>query len=599
MVEDYGVTPTVTTVVTSRFTAAAIGAFTLAGGLACLAVVAGTDVVLDHRGLALLALGLLACAAGASLLFVRHRLPRGSSHVVVGVGAAMLTAAVLLTPSTTTALLVGGLYTFVVIEAVAFFTPREAVAHLVPTLTAAALALGHQGVPTGALTTLGIVSGAIAFVVGALVQRASSASRDSLTGLFNRRGFDDAVEAAVLAAERSGAPLAAALLDLDHFKAVNDRRGHAAGDQLLRTVAEQAQDLLPATAVLARYGGDEFAILLPGHTGVQAEAVVERVRAATSAAQLSAGIAELLPELAAADLLRHADAALHTAKTAGRGRSRRHDDASVEMARELAVAIGAGEVRAFFQPIVSPGNGDVVGMESLARWIHPQRGTVSPLEFVPVAETTGLICEMGLAVLADACRGAREVSDAWGRDLLLTVNVSGRELVSEDYPHRVLEVLRRTGWPADLLVVEVTESLLDGSSGRALAALDDLRAHGVSVAIDDFGTGYSAFSRLDTMPADYLKLDNVFMADITSSPRRAGMLQALLSLAHALGLQVIAEGVETQEQADLLTGMGCTLAQGWLFGRPVPPSELAARVPVHVDLAQQFAPQWSAATENR
>jgi diguanylate cyclase (GGDEF)-like protein len=593
------VTTSARSVVDPRFTAAVIGAFTLAGGAACLAVVAGTDVRLDHAGVALLVLGLAAVVAGALTYLGGHRLPRAGVHAVVAAGTLFLTAAVLLTPSTTTALVVGGFYSFVLIELVAFFSRREALAHLVPTVVAAAFALSHEGVSTGALVTLGVGGTTIALVVRALVRRASSAGRDSLTGLFNRRGFDDAVDAALATAERSGAPLSAALLDVDHFKAVNDRRGHAAGDALLQAVALETQRALPAGATLARYGGDEFAVLLPGHTGAQAQTVVERLRSATSSAELSAGIAELLPGHAAADLLRHADSALYAAKTAGRGRSRLHDDASVEMARELAVAIGAGQVRAWFQPIVSPTNGDVVGMESLARWVHPEKGLISPVEFVPVAETTGLICEMGLAVLADACRGAREVSDAWGRDLLLTVNVSGRELITEDYPLRVLEIVRETGWPADLLVVEVTESLLDGSSGRALAALDTLRAHGVSVAIDDFGTGYSAFSRLDTMPADYLKLDNVFMADITTSPRRAGMLQALLSLAHALGLQVIAEGVETQEQADLLSGMGCTLAQGWLFGRPVPPAELAASRPVHVDLAHQFDAEWFGALKNR
>ncbi|WP_432541788.1 putative bifunctional diguanylate cyclase/phosphodiesterase [Kineococcus sp. SYSU DK002] len=581
-------------VTASRSTAAAMGVFLVTGGLISVALASGTDVVLDARGLGLLALGAVAAATGAAMLAVGHRVPPAGYHAVVGLGTALITAAALLMPSATTALAVGGLYTFIVVDVVYFFSRRQAAAHLASVAVAGGTALGLQDVPVGILVSLGLIGAALTYVVGALVQRASTASRDSLTGLCNRRGFDDAVEAAVVTAERSGTPLSAALLDVDHFKTVNDRGGHAAGDQLLRAIADQAAPVLPAGAVLARFGGDEFAVLLPGRSGAQAQDLVDRLRGAVTAAGLSAGVAELRRGHSAADLLRHADTALYAAKAAGRGRSRLHDDASTDTARDLADALGRGHVRAWFQPLVSlaggPGGpgGEVVGFEALARWVRPDGRVVPPAEFIPAAETSGLIGELGLAVLADACRGAREVRDAWGRDLLLTVNVSGRELTSGDYPDRVHEILRATGWPTDLLVVEVTESLVDGSSAQALAALDELRARGVAVAIDDFGTGYSAFSRLDTLPADYLKLDNVFMADITTSPRRAGMLQALLSLARALGLQVVAEGVETREQADLLTAMGCTLAQGWLFGRPVPPAELAATPPVPVDRAAQW-----------
>ncbi len=562
------------------------GAFYTAGGFAALAVILCADF--PQRGprdvLLLLAAGAL--VGGALLLAVGRYLPRGAFHGVVGLGTVLITLAVPLCPTAATALAVTTVYAFVALDVVFFFGWLQGSAHLAALFAAAWWALHDRPeVTAGVGIALAVVCTVVTTVVGLLVRVASNANHDALTGLLNRRGFDRALDTALTG--HRGEPLAAVLLDVDHFKTVNDRRGHAAGDHLLQTLARELQGELPEGAVLARYGGDEFALLLPGHSGTRALEVVERARRSCTA-QLSAGIAELLPGQAAADLLRHADAALYGAKTAGRGRSRLHDDASVELARELAVAIGAGHVRAWFQPIVSPSTGDVVGVEALARWVHPDREIVSPAEFVPVAETTGLIFDMGLAVLADACRGAREVSDAWGRDLLLTVNVSGRELTSENYPQRVLEIVRASGWSADLLVVEVTESLLDGSSGQALAALEDLRAHGVSVAIDDFGTGYSAFSRLDTLPADYLKLDNVFMADITSSPRRAGMLQALISLAHTLGLQVVAEGVETREQADLVVGMGGTLAQGWLFGRPVPPADLAAAPPDPVGPAEEW-----------
>ncbi|WP_432571934.1 putative bifunctional diguanylate cyclase/phosphodiesterase [Kineococcus sp. SYSU DK005] len=571
--------PAAPAVATPRVMAPTAGAFYLAGGVAALAVVLGSPFPTTAARLHLGALAVTALLAGALLVLLGRALPRWAFHLVAGSGTALITLAVPVCPTIGTALAISAVYLFVAVFVVFFCTWRQSVAHLVLLACAGAWALcDRPGVTPGVSVSMGVVLTFLSVVTGLLVQRAASAGRDSLTGLANRRGFDDALDGALAATARTGAPLSAALLDVDHFKRVNDRSGHAAGDDLLRAVARECRAALPAGAVLARYGGDEFAVLLPGVPGPAALERVEALRTASRRAGLSCGVAELSPGESGADLMRRADSALYAAKAAGRGQSRLLDDASAALAHDLAAALAAGDVRAWFQPLVDPADGAVVGVEALARWTHAERGAVPPLEFVHAAETSGLVHELGPAVLADACRGALAVRAAAGRELLLTVNVSGRELARADYPRRVLDVLAATGFPATSLVLEVTESVVDASSEQALAALRALREHGIAVAIDDFGTGYSAFSRLDTLPADYLKLDAGFTADITTSPRRAGMLEALLGLSRTLGLEVVAEGVETPEQARLLAEMGCPLAQGWLFSRPVPPRELAERL---------------------
>ncbi|MFD0482124.1 putative bifunctional diguanylate cyclase/phosphodiesterase [Kineococcus sp. GCM10028916] len=564
---------------TPRVMARTAGAFFVAGGVAAMVVILTADFGRAPDRAVLIVLAATALLGGAALLRWGRHLPRNAFHAVLLVGTVLISLAVPLCPTTATALAITTVYAFVAIDVMFFFGWLPGAAHLVAIFGAGGWALHErEGVTLGVELALVVVCSVITAVVGILVRVAARANHDSLTGLLNRRGFDQALDEAVAAA-RSGGALAAALLDVDHFKTVNDGEGHGAGDRLLQELATELRTTLPAGTVIARYGGDEFAVLLPGRSGRQALTAVEELRAGARTAGFSAGVGQLFPGESGADLVRRADAALYAAKAGGRGRTRLDDVDSVELARDLALALDAGDVRAWFQPIVIPATGEVVGVEALARWTHPVRGQVPPAEFVPVAETTGLIVELGAAILTDACRGARDLREAWQRDLLLTVNVSGRELTRTGFAAHVHEVLRSTGWPADLLVVEVTESLLDGSTGSALRALEELRSFGVSVAIDDFGTGYSSFSRLDTLPADYLKLDAGFIAEITTSPRRAGVLQALLSLSSALGLEVIAEGVETAEQADLLTRLGCPLAQGWLFSRAVPPAALAATRP--------------------
>ncbi|WP_432511443.1 putative bifunctional diguanylate cyclase/phosphodiesterase [Kineococcus sp. SYSU DK001] len=570
-------TPSPSVIATPRIMALTAGAFYTAGGAASLAVILSATFPSPGPRHVLLALATVALLGGVGLLTRGQHLPRDAFHGVVGGGTLLITLSVPLCPTTATALAISTVYAFVAIDVMFFFRWAPATAHLTAIFLGAAWALHDRpGVTVGVAFALATVLVVVTAVVGVLVRVASDAHHDSLTGLRNRRGFDAALDAALLRA-RTGTPLAAVLLDVDHFKTVNDAQGHAGGDRLLQSLAHELTRGLPAAAVLARYGGDEFAVLLPGTTGGQALDLLSGLRESLTLAGFSAGVAGHLPGETGADLLRRADTALYAAKTAGRGRCRLDDRDSADLARDLADALAAGDVRAWFQPIVEPATGRVVGVEALARWTHPTRGPVRPDEFVAVAETTGLVAELGAAVLADACRGARALTAVHGDDLLLTVNVSGRELVCPDYADRALGLVAAAGWPVAQLVVEVTESLLDGSSGPALRTLERLRAAGAAVAIDDFGTGYSAFSRLDTLPADYLKLDHGFTAQIATSQRRAALLTALLSLSGTLGLTVIAEGVETPEQADLLARAGCPLTQGYLFSRPAPAEELVRR----------------------
>ena len=567
-------------VATPRLMAYTTGSFYIAGGTAVALTTARTWPHPGGRVTAVLVLAAIAVAFGGLLLARGRRLPRGAFHVVVGQATGMVGAAVVLSEDDTAALGVAGVFAFCAVDNLYFFSRRDAVVHTGLLLALVSGSLFWRGIEPGVVVALMLVQVAVVVVIGRLVQRAAHGTRDSLTELLNRRGFDERFEEAVAAAHRTGADLSVALLDLDHFKDVNDSGGHAAGDALLVSLADALSGALAGTAppgtVLARQGGDEFAVVTPGLDLVAAVAVAEALRRAVAPTGLSIGVAQLGPREDAGALLRRADTALYEAKAAGRSRVATATTCDAVLLEDFREALASGGLRVALQPIVDPGTGTTIGVEALARWTHPTRGPVSPVEFIPLAEANGLVKELDLAITRLACADSVRLRRTLGRDLLLTVNASGRHLVDPDFVQDLLQVLADTGWLARDLVVEVTESTVEAASSATRDTLEELRAIGVRVAIDDFGTGYSAFSQLDALPADFLKLDKDFTSQLTASVRRRAVLGGLLRMSEELGLAVIAEGVETAEQQQALVALGCPLAQGYLFHRPLPVADLLA-----------------------
>ena len=575
---------------TPRSLTAMVAVFYLVGGLAGLLITWGGHLQGTARAV-VIAMSVSALLSSVVVFRWGRRWSRNVFHLPIGSAAGLIGTGVLLAPDAGTAVACASIIAFTVMDAVLLFNLVVAGAHTVIGLAGVTVALMVQdsvSLPTA--LALDSVVVALAVATRVLVLRAADAGRDPLTGLANRRGLDEALQHLLTELPRTGDRLSAALLDLDHFKTVNDTLGHGAGDALLCQVADAWTRALPARAVLARHGGDEFALLLPGLAGPAALELVRRLCAEHPGVRMSVGVAEHRVGDSAAQLMRRADQALYAAKDAGRGRCELDGvDSGWDLARDLAAAVAASRIAVHFQPIVELCSGDVVGVEALARWTHPELGAVPPLEFITVAEQHGLIGALGEHVLRAACAQLTALRRQSGRQLRLGVNVSGLELCDPGYPGRVAVVLEETGWPAEELVLEVTESLLEADSEVAVATLHALRALGIRIALDDFGTGYSSFSRLDTLPVDVLKVDSSFTATITSSVRRAQMLRSIVGLAGALGLDVVAEGIESAEQDDLLRSVGCTFGQGWLHGRPMPLPQLAAALAARPRAARPLA----------
>ncbi|HEX8382821.1 MAG TPA: EAL domain-containing protein [Sphingomonas sp.] len=409
------------------------------------------------------------------------------------------------------------------------------------------------------------------------------AFHDSLTGLPNRAALRQALEQAVALTAHAGGTVAVLCLDLDGFKTVNDTLGHPAGDQLLRRIGDMLVDAAP-DGVVARLGGDEFAILLAGSPNPDrpralAQAILDQIREPLRidgqiiATGVSIGIAVAPNDGQDADqLLKNADLALYRAKSDGRGAFRFFEpslDAAARARRQLELdlrtAIATGEFVLHYQPIVDLSSDRIGGFEALLRWNHPTRGLVSPVEFIPVAEETGLIVPIGEWVLHEACRFAA----TWPDDVRVAVNVSPIQFRHAGFASVLAQALSRSGIAPRRLEVEITESVFLDGEGPVVALLHSLRALGVRVALDDFGTGYSSLSYLRSFPFDKLKIDRSFVTNVANDASAAAIVRAIVDLAGALHMDITAEGVEEPEQLARLRQQGCGSIQGYLFSRPV------------------------------
>jgi diguanylate cyclase (GGDEF)-like protein len=513
-------------------------------------------------------------ASGAALLWQGHRLPRWSYHLLLLAGNAFIVVGVIASGGGVTSVACTTLFVFVAVDVFFFFAWPWAILHLAVTIGACIGSLAAVGALDDgqAIITPGVLI-TISLVVGRLVRAADDAEIDPLTGLLNRRGVDRVLTEALDRAAQHGTVLSLALLDIDHFKLVNDSGGHISGDRLLRSIAHSWRALSREHEVLGRYGGDEFALVLQESTLAEAATPTERLRVAVPGGMTcSAGIAAWEPGDTLPMLLARADAALYDSKRAGRNRISLRSGNRAAEAMQLRQAISDGELRAFYQPVVDLSTGVVTGVEALVRWLRPGPNgpkLIPPDAFIPLAEESGVIGLLGDWVLATAC-GQAALWSSQGLPLTVNVNVSGRELVDAGYAEGVLALLAEVGLPPRQLVLEVTESALDGDSDQALQALSTLRTFGVRIALDDFGTGYSSLSRLDRLPVDIVKIDRSFVMTLGPDATRAPLVAAIIAMAGAMGLRVVAEGIEAPHQALLLEALGCGEGQGFWLGRPLP-----------------------------
>ena len=439
---------------------------------------------------------------------------------------------------------------------------------------------------------------AVASQLGAVIERkraqerlAHQALHDPLTELPNRSLFLDRLALALARLRRRPSSMAVLFGDVDRFKVVNDSLGHDAGDRLLVTLSRRLREVLRPGDTLARFGGDEFAVLCEDVPEDDVAGIAARMMDALAEpfvtggrevfVSMSVGVAMALdPDQRPESLLRDADAAMYLAKDRGRARVEMFDEAMRDESTERLLLVNAlrraperGELRTLYQPIVRLADGAMIAAEALVRWAHPERGLLEASQFVPLAEDTGIIVPIGGWVLKEACRQAASWSGN-GQAPAVSVNLSARQLSRPDLVDAVDAALRDSGLDPDRLWLEITESVLMEDADATVVALERLRELGVHLSVDDFGTGYSSLAYLRRFPVDALKVDRSFVAGLGKDPEDSAIVEAVVSMAHSLRLSVVAEGVETEEQLARLRDLGCELAQGFYFAAPVPPSAL-------------------------
>jgi len=437
-------------------------------------------------------------------------------------------------------------------------------------------------------------SGAVVSVAGVSIditelkstqrQLSEAAHADRLTGLPNRFSLEQRLLDAVATAQSDGRRFAILYVDLDRFKAINETMGHRAGDDVLRVVAERLRGCVRGADFIARAGGDEFAILTPGSANLNdvhrlADRVIDALSAPIQLAErevcVGASIgASVFPDhgLDAESVVARADTAMHHAKTAGGGRLAMYEASMLAEATEryalesdLRYAIDRGQFGLEFQPLVSLPGRQLVGCEALVRWRHPQRGMIPPATFIPIAEDSYQVVEIDRWVLGEACRAAAAFRTI-APDFRLAVNLSARDLRDEDLCARVAATLSEHGFPAQLLTMEITETA--ALDDKALPVLQRLRDLGIQLAMDDFGIGYSSLAHLKSLPITMIKIDRTFVRDIGAEETDRAIIVSMVNVAKAFGLRIVAEGIETDAQAEFVGALGCDEGQGFRFGRP-------------------------------
>ncbi|MEM6711609.1 MAG: EAL domain-containing protein [Pseudomonadota bacterium] len=432
---------------------------------------------------------------------------------------------------------------------------------------------------------------------------------DPLTGLANRSLFSRELEKLIEDIRADGGSAALLLLDLDHFKEVNDTLGHAAGDELLRSVGRLLTPYVTESNFVARLGGDEFAIIVRNYPSIDeletiARGVVDKLRRVLKLRRgevligTSVGVS-LIPQDggSAEEALRNADLALYMAKDEGRGKAlffrpemSQAAQARINLARELRQAIERDDLETRYQGQVDLRTNRVLGFEALVRWKHPTRGYISPAEFIPVAESSNLICDIGLWVLRDACRTGREWLDRGEPERIISVNVSTAQIWQSDFEDDVLKIIEEIGYPPHLLCLELTESVFaDHGEGRVRQALSRFKEVGIQLAVDDFGTGYSSLGYLNDLPFDSIKIDRCFVSNIDTSPDKGRLLQGVIALGRGLGMRVVGEGAEETGEVALLREYGCDVVQGFVYTKPEPAEDaLRSAEQLEFQLAETF-----------